>query len=303
MLKVVLYSLTLFSFNIMANTDVKEIAITFDDAPRFATGYFSGPQRASTLVSSLKAHNVDQVAFFSVSNKLDKEGVARLNTYADAGHIIANHTHSHPDFNKLTLNQYQRDFRVAHRALSAIKGFEPYFRFPYLREGNTINKRDGMRRTLGQLNYTNAYITLNNYDWYIEKLFQEAIKSNLNIDMTKMRDFYVNVMIESIEYYDDMAIKYLGHSPKHVLLLHEMDISALFIGDLVNALRRKGWKTISMKQAYQDNLAKFNVDKIFKFNPGRVGEVARIGGQKKGLWHKSLDEDYLSERFNAEVLK
>jgi len=303
MFKVVLYVLFLFSVNVMANTGVKEIAITFDDSPRAATGYFSGPQRASTLTSTLKAHNIEQVAFFSVSSRLDKEGLTRLKTYADAGHIIANHTHSHPDFNKLSLKQYQDDFTLAHEALNGIHGFVPYFRFPYLREGNTLKKRDGMRKTLQQLDYTNAYITLNNYDWFIENLFQEAVKSNHKIDMNKMRDFYVNVLIESIEYYDEMAIKHLGYSPKHVLLLHEMDISALFIGDLMDALRVKGWKNISMKQAYQDNLAKLDVDRLFKFNPGRVGEVARVAGQKKGLWHKSLDENYLTKRFNEEVLK
>lgn len=301
MLKLTLGTLSLLAFNVFAFT--KEIAITFDDAPRVATGYYSGPQRANKLVATLKAHAVEQVAFFSVSSKLNGEGLTRLQTYANAGHIIANHTHSHPDFNQLTLNQYRRDFMTAHHALSNIKGFERYFRFPYLREGSTHNKRDGMRDTLQKEGYKNAYITLNSYDWYIEKLFQNAIKSDYSIDMDKMRDFYVNVLIESIEYYDNMAMRYMGRSPKHVLLLHEMDISALFIGDLINALRNKGWKIISLQQAYRDNLSKYNVQKLFKFNPGRVGEVAKNGGQKKGLWHRTLNEKYLEQRFNKEVLQ
>lgn len=292
--------LLLFSGNLYA---AKEIAITFDDAPRAAVGYLSGLERANKLINTLEAHHVEQVAFFAVSRQLDIEGVSRLKRYGQAGHVIGNHTHSHFDFNKLSLLQYQREFLRAHHALKDMPGFQPYFRFPYLREGNTQKKRNGMRAVLKDYGYTNAYITLNNYDWYIEKLFQQAIKENPLLDMKKVSDFYVNVLMESIEYYDMMAKRHLGRSPKHVLLLHEMDISALFVGDLIKKLREKGWKLITLEQAYKDRLSTLTINKVFKYNPGRIAEIARINGQTHGLWHETLDEDYLKERFQKEVVQ
>lgn len=288
-----------FDFQVMA----KELAITFDDSPRAAKGYLDGPKRARTLIDHLEQHDVEQVAFFSVSQGLDEEGKKRLAAYDAAGHLIANHTHTHPNINESTFAAYKEEFLQADVALKGYKNFKKWFRFPYLREGDTLEKRDGMRHLFKEKGYFNAYITLNNYDWYMEVLFQDAVKQQgVEFNFEAMKDFYVAVIIEGIEYYDQMAIKHIQRSPKHVLLLHEMDISALFIGDLVDALREKGWSIITPEAAYSDPIAQYQTEQVLKFNPGRIGEIARAKGQKKGLWHNTLDEAYLKQRFEAEVL-
>ncbi|GLX76737.1 polysaccharide deacetylase [Thalassotalea insulae] len=292
----------LFALFISFDGFSKEIALTFDDAPRAAKGYFDGKTRAAKLIANLKAHQVEQVAFFVVTSRLDAEGVARVNAYNTAGHIIANHSDTHPDFNRLTLEQYSDNFLRADRQLRPFSNFSPLYRFPYLREGNTLEKRNGMRALLKDRGYRNGYITLNNYDWYIETLFQQSIKSGQPLDMERMRQFYVKTLMASIQYYDQMANTYLGRSPKHVLLLHEMDITALFIGDLVDELRRQGWKIISPEQAYTDDIALYQTERVLKYNPGRIGEIARDNDQKSNLWHKTLDEAYLKQAFDQQVL-
>jgi len=295
----------LFLFIILLNSSngfSKELAITFDDSPRAAKGLLSGPERANKLVAALAKHQVKQVAFFSVSKHLDTEGVTRLNTYSDAGHLIANHSHDHPDFNTLSLTQYINNFVQADKQLKKFSTFTKMYRFPYLREGNTQEKRDGMRATLDEYDYQNAYITLNTYDWYIENLFQAALAKGEEVNLERMKRFYVEVLIESIEYYDALAIKHLNRSPKHVLLLHEMDISALFIGDLIDELRQRGWDIISPEHAYSDDISQMLTKKVLSYNPGRIGEIARDKGQKKQLWPNSLDESYLTEKFNKDVL-
>jgi len=280
----------------------KELAITFDDSPRAANGLLSGPERANKLVAVLAKHQVKQVAFFSVSKHLNSEGISRLNIYSDAGHLIANHSHDHPDFNTSSLTQYINNFLQADKQLKQFSTFTKMYRFPYLREGNTPEKRDGMRATLDKFGYKNAYITLNTYDWYIENLFQAALARGEEVNLERMKRFYVEVMMESIEYYDTLAVQHLNRSPKHVLLLHEMDISALFIGDLIDELRRRHWNIISPEQAYNDVISQMVTKKVLPYNPGRIGEIARDKGQKKQLWHKSLDETYLTEKFNKDVL-
>ena len=280
----------------------KELAFTFDDSPRGAKGYFDGPTRAERLLAELEQHKVPQVAFFSVSRNLDEEGMQRLQSYSEAGHIIANHTHSHPNFNQLSLQEYIDDVAKADELLSDFPTFKKWFRFPYLREGDTVAKRDGMRAYLQENGYINAYITLNNYDWYIETLFQEAVAKGIQVDLNQLKDFYVSVIIEGIEYYDQLAVTHIGHSPKHVLLLHEMDITALFVGDLADALRARGWDIISPQEAFTDNIANYQTQSLLKYNPGRVGEIARDKGQESDLWHPTLNEGYLRERFKTEVL-
>lgn len=296
------YLVLLFSLLLATPSIAKQLAITFDDSPRSAEGYFDGPTRAKKLINELNKHNIKQVAFFSVANKLDKEGQQRLQTYNDAGHLIANHTFSHPDFNKMRLSDYQQNFVKAHDKLKGYSNFVNWFRFPYLREGDTPTKRDGFRQTLQQYNYFNAYITLNNYDWYIENLFQNALREKQRINYEALQNLYVDIMVEGIEYYDELAIKHLGRSPKHVLLAHEMDITAMYIGDLVEKLRAKGWQVITPKEAYEDAIADYQTENVFRYNPGRIGEVAKDNGQKKNLWHSSLSEKYIKAQFDQKVL-
>lgn len=296
------YLLLLLLLCISPLSHAKEIAITFDDSPRKADGYFDGKKRAQKLIEALKKHNIERVAFFSNSHGLDAEGIQRLQSYSQAGHIIANHTHSHPDFNNMTVEEYAQNFLLADAKLKQFKGFKKLFRFPYLRDGDSEPKRAGMQAVLKKQGYINAYITLNNYDWYMEDLFQSALEKGVAIDFDRMRQFYVQVLMESIEYYDAMAQTHLGRSPKHILLLHEMDISALFVGDLVNELRRKGWSIITPEEAYTDDIAQYQPQGVFSYNPGRIGEIARDKGQKTGLWHHTLEEEYLEKRFAEEVL-
>ena len=50
------------------------------------------------------------------------------------------------------------------------------------------------------------------------------------------------------------------------------------------------------------NNSSYQVKRVFSYNPGRIGEIAKDKGQNKKLWHKTLDEDYLEKRFSNEVM-
>lgn len=298
-MKLIVYCILLL---VSSQCFAKEIALTFDDSPRFASGYFDGPTRAKKLIAGLKNAKVKEVAFFSVSHKIDEEGKSRLRSFAKAGHIIANHTHTHPNFNDLTGDEYVKDFVTADTILSKYPNYKEWFRFPFLREGNEASKRDMMRAKLNEMGYFNAYITVNNYDWYMESQFQREIKKNPKLDLEKVKNYYVDNLVTTVDFYDQMAVKHLKRSPKHVLLLHETDLNALFIVDLVKALRQRGWKIISPSEAYSDPIAKFAFAPVLKFNPGRIGEIAHSSGQTTGLWHESCDESYLDKEFQTKVI-
>ncbi|WP_395344394.1 polysaccharide deacetylase family protein [Ningiella sp. W23] len=280
----------------------KQIALTFDDSPRQANGVLSGSERASMLVAALERNNVEQVAFFSVSQRLDAEGQNRLKTYSDAGHIIANHTHSHPDINKTSEDAFIAEIKLASKLLGQYPTYKNWFRFPYLREGGELEKRNGVRQFLKTNKMLNAYITINNYDWYIENQFQNAAEQGIVLNDNAMKNYYVDIIMEAVEYYDQLAIKHLGRSPKHVLLLHETDISALYIDDLIQRLRQNNWKIITIEDAYEDDISEFEISSPLKFNPGRIGEIALSEGQTKNLWHSSLEESYLNNEFKRRVL-
>ncbi|MEZ4821341.1 MAG: hypothetical protein R2942_02615 [Ignavibacteria bacterium] len=53
---------------------------------------------------------------------------------------------------------------------SLIKSYKNYarlFRFPYLKEGNTIVKRDSARALFDEMNYKEGYVAIDASDWYV----------------------------------------------------------------------------------------------------------------------------------------
>ena len=68
----------------------------------------------------------------------------------------------------------------------------------------------------------------------------------------RLRRLYIGAQMSALEYHDELARLTLGRSPAHVLLLHETDLAALFLPDLVAEMRRRGWTIITADQAYAD---------------------------------------------------
>ncbi|MFM9865468.1 MAG: polysaccharide deacetylase family protein [Micropepsaceae bacterium] len=257
----------------------REIAITFDDAPTNDSAYMTGDERTSRLIAAVKAAGIEQAAFFCITRGRTAAELTRLTAYATAGHIIANHSNTHPNLRALTAEDYLADIAAADVTLKGMQNFRPWFRFPFLSEGDTRQKRDAVRAGLRAMNYTQGYVTVDNYDWYLNALANNAKKAGQSIDEAALRNVYVEVLIEAIEFYDGIAIKTLGRSPRHVLLLHENDLAVLFIGDLTAALRKRGWTIVTPEAAYADPIAQIEPDTLF-LGQGRVAAIAHTKAVK-----------------------
>lgn len=278
----------------------KEIALTFDDAPRSVGLVFeNGIARAQRFVRDLAKAKVERVAFFVNTSGLDDEGWKRLSIFTAEGHLLGNHTHSHLSINATPVDEFIADFEKADQILNQSVNFKRWFRFPYLWEGSTIDTRDLVRAKLREMDYENAYITIDNYDWHMDWLVQRALHNGEKVDFVKLREVYIEVLLACVDFYDELAKKALGRSPKHVFLLHETDLNALFIGDLVLALQNAGWSIITPEDAYSDPIAKYQTSNVFRFNPGRIGEIAKDFGVGGALSHESCDEEYLENLFLA----
>lgn len=281
----------------------REIAITFDDAPIPDSATMTGAARTTMLVESLKSAEIRQAAFFCTPKVLTSEGKLRLEAYAQAGHLLANHSNTHRNLRDLTAEEYLQDIAIADATLRSLPNFRSWFRFPFLSEGDTREKRDAVRRGLRAMNYQQGYVAVDNYDWYLNKLANDARRDGKTLNQAGLRDLYVSVLMDSVEFYDRIAVKHLGRSPRHVLLLHENDLAAQFIGDLATALRQAGWTIISPERAYADPIALIEPDTLF-LGQGRVAAIAHAAGAKpRELVHESEEEEILDKMFTTHVLK
>jgi peptidoglycan/xylan/chitin deacetylase (PgdA/CDA1 family) len=278
-------------------SSAQQIALTFDDAPRGDGQLYTGLKRSEILLEKLKQYNVPQVAFFCVPGNKDAVGILRLKMYGQAGHIMANHSYTHPQIAEVGVEHFITDIRMADTALNELPNFRPWFRFPYLNEGREEATRDRIRQALQEMNYINGYVTVDNYDWYLESMFQKALRQHKKVNYDLLKDLYIEHIWESIQFYHNIALKTLKRSPKHVLLLHENDLAALFLDDLISFLRGEGWEIISPDEAYQDPIAD-HIPDVLMNNQGRVAAIAREQGiEGRDLVQLSEDEQYLEEYF------
>jgi peptidoglycan/xylan/chitin deacetylase (PgdA/CDA1 family) len=281
----------------------KRIALSFDDAPRSEGAFLSRKERARRLIAGLKKARIEQVAFFvNPGNVRDDTDEALVAGYVRAGHVIANHSFSHPHLNQLAVADYLADIDRAESWLKPRRGYRPWFRFPFLDEGGKDKaKRDAVRAGLAARGLINGYVTAEASDWNMEQRTIEAKKAGKTIDMAGLRDLYVESHVQAADFADALMIKTIGRSPVHVMLLHETDIAALYITDLVKALRADGWEIVTADVAYADPLRTAAPDV-----PSANGTLTELLAWEKGLpaprWYERNDLRIANPLFAERVL-
>jgi peptidoglycan/xylan/chitin deacetylase (PgdA/CDA1 family) len=260
----------------------------------------TGEARTEALIAALAKAGVAQAGFFVTTQNLrDHSAAARLRSYVEAGHVLGNHSHSHTWLSRNEVADYLADLDHAESLLAKFGGRRPWFRFPFLDEGRDPERRDRLREALAERGLRNAYITVDNYDWYLAARADRAAAAGQMINNEALGQLYVDMLVASVDFYEGIAREALGRSPAHVLLLHENDLAALFVADLVAALRERDWQIIDIDEAYADPIAAMQPDTVFN-GQGRVAAIAAAAGRPRSeLVHAAEDEAWI----DAELLR
>lgn len=234
----------------------KEVALTFDDAPKGNTPHFNSLDRTRAFVKKLKDLQVPRAMIFAnpCRGKSPEHTINQLKLYVDAGHIIANHTCDHPRFDDVGFESFSNSTKMADSYLAPLMSGQKFFRYPYLNEGKDPILRDQMREWLSKNQYRNGMVSIDNDDYHFSYKINKAKELGKKIDYKVLEKEFVTHIMGALEFYDALALKHLGYSPKHVMLLHEMDATLLFLDALVQEMRKRGWTIIGSDEAFKDPL-------------------------------------------------
>jgi len=266
----------------MAVNQKRKVSFTFDDGiTKDIVGYKFEDWNAMIL-SALDAENVKAIFFVTGSNKLDDKGRYLLNSWTEAGHRIANHTYSHPNFNseQVTIADFEREFRKTDKVIGQYSSYTKLFRFPYLKEGNTADKINGFRKVLSENGYRNGHVTIDASDWYVNSELIKSIKKEgaSNPNISKYKAFYLDHILERANYYEDLSYELTDRHINHTLLLHHNLTSALFLGDLIERFKREGWVIIDADSAYEDDIFS-RVPDVIPAGESLIWSLAKETGQ------------------------
>ncbi len=246
----------LLLFLLTGALQAQQVALTFDDGPRTrTTPKLTALERNQALLDHLAKVGVPAALFVTLNNGADTpDGLALLKAWGAAGHRIGNHTLSHPDLNAAgtTLAAYQQELLTCDGVISQVPGYRPWFRFTFLREGNTPEKREGMRTFLKAKGWRNAYVTLDTSDWRLDERLEQVLTKDPKTDLAPIREAYVAHVKQRATAYRDLSRRLLGRDIPQVMLMHHNLLNALFLGDVMAMLRREGWTFVDPEKAFED---------------------------------------------------
>lgn len=234
------------------------ISFTFDDGSINDILNYKLEKWNQLLLDNLKKHNLKAILFSTGENKTSDKGKYVLSSWNDAGHKIANHTFSHPNFNnkKITLDNFKLELIKNDSIIKKYSNYYPYFRYPYLKEGNTEEKINGFRQYLKDKGYKNGYVTVDASDWYIDSRLVKRLKENPQANILGFKNYYIGHLYNRAIYYDFLSYQLTNRRINHVLLLHHNLAAALFLDDLIQFFKENGWEVMDAEKAYQDEIYK-----------------------------------------------
>ena len=247
--------LTLTQSVLAAGPDPPRIAITIDDFNFFGASQTVAEQRNHALLTVLHAHRNLKAAAFICGKNIDSEmGKNLVRQWGSAGHIICNHTYSHWFYPNHSFEEFAQDTLRVEALIKDMPRFRKRFRFPGLKEGNTLEKRDRMRAFLTKHGYGMGYVTVDTSDWFIDQRLRARIAANPAADLNAYKQYYLDHLWDRASFYNGLSLKALGRSPKHTLLIHHNVLNEMFLSDVLDMFESKGWKLIDAEDAFTDQV-------------------------------------------------
>ena len=235
-----------------------QIAVTVDDLPVHGPTPPGVTRLAMTerLLVAFAAHHLPPVYGFVNGKRVDDdpETEAVLRRWVAAGHQLGNHSWSHPSLNSTALDAYLADVRRGEEILARVAPRQTWkvFRYPFLQQGDTAEKRDGVRRFLEEAGYVVADVTIDADDWAFSPPFVRCAERGDQSTLTLLRRSFVREHVEELRRIRTVTRTLAGREVPQVLLLHAGAADADGIDALLTAFEAEGARWVSLRAALAD---------------------------------------------------
>lgn len=277
----------------------REIAITLDDFSLSDTPAMSAAARNQAILDAFDKYKIKAGMFVAGKHVDNETNMALVRMWDQRGHLIGNHTYSHQEYPDVDFKEFSEDILRNEALLKPLSNYKKFFRFPYLKEGKTVEQRDRMRAFLQERGYRNGHVTIDASDWYVDGRLRGRLKTNPKTDVSGYRDFYLQHIWERTSFYDELARKVLGRSVKHTLLLHHNVLNGMFLGDVMRMFERQGWKLINALDAYTDPVFS-SAPRIAPAGESLIWALAKESGKfERLLRYPGEDGEYEKAKMDA----
>jgi len=263
-----------------------KVALTFDDLPingQVPAGV-SLTQMARETVAVMKKHHIPASYGFINANKLegDPDGAEALKVWVAAGHPVGNHTYTHIDLTKNSTEDFQRNILQNEPALQLLTDSKAkhdwrWFRYPFLHEGDTLEKRRTIRAFLAAQGYRIAQTTLDWEDYIWNSSWARCLDKKDAASMDWLVESYKTAARDFMRFQRANSRTVFGRDIHHVMLLHLGAFSSRILPELFRILDEEDYDVVTLEEAQQDPAYDHDPD----FAEPRGGTLIELSMQAK----------------------
>jgi peptidoglycan/xylan/chitin deacetylase (PgdA/CDA1 family) len=266
MIRAVLAALLGSLLALPANAQTRRVAVTFDDLPYQASETAlcdpkAGMALTTDFLRMLKPLHTRATAFVNEGKVCDAQRATLLpkieDAWLNAGIDLGNHTFSHPNIHKMTVEDWLAD--VDKGALTTRPTLKRrgktlrYFRHPFLFTGETPEKKAAMADGLKVRGYTVAPVTLDNNDWMFAALYRKAEADGDAALKQKIGEAYVAHMTSVLDFFEPYSAEITGgREPAQVLLLHANSLNRDWFPKIHALYLARGYRFVPLGTALKD---------------------------------------------------
>jgi peptidoglycan-N-acetylglucosamine deacetylase len=241
-----------------------QVAFTFDDLPAHGPlpPGVARPDVVKSILATLKRENMPPTYGFVNGFRVAQYPyqIHILQAWHAAGNPLGNHTWSHPEFDKLTVGQYEANILRNEPLLRKVSPDSDWhwFRFPYLEEGNTIEKREQLRAWLAQHGYRIAEVSMDFQDYNWNEPYARCAAKHDDAAIQSLHNSYLEAADEAISIYRQIAQTLYHRDAPYVLLMHVGAFDARMLPELIGLFRSRGFTFVTLQQAMSDPTYNFD---------------------------------------------
>jgi peptidoglycan-N-acetylglucosamine deacetylase len=235
----------------------QKLAITFDDLPLNGSlpPGVTRAENTKAVLAILKKRHMPPVYGFVNAKKLEgnSDGAEALKLWA-AAEPVGNHTYAHMDLEQNSAEAFEREIDENEPVLELLDAANNWhwFRYPYLHEGDTVEKRRAVRAYLKARGYRIAQVTLDWEDYLWNTAYARCVAKNDQTSIAWLHTSYLSTASEFLDLGREQAKLIFGRDINYVLLMHLGAFSSTILPDALDLLKGKGFKLVTLEEAESD---------------------------------------------------
>lgn len=239
----------------------RPILVSIDDLPIATPKWHRDAEDRKRLTRDLLAvllkHRVPAVGLVTWKQVQGPADEALLERWLQAGLELGNHSFGHLDYPRTPIDDYLADLEKGRAGLQSFleargKGPVRFFRFPFLREGDTEDKLQAARAYLDKSHQRVLQVTIDDQDWSFEEDFVTATRDGDRDKVALVMADYQAMLRQAVRHHEANGDVLFERRVPQIILLHANSVGAAGWDAFFSWLEATGHRFASADEVLKD---------------------------------------------------